>query len=536
MKRKISALVVTAALLLAMIPSAFAAGSLSNFQKTETFRNGQFSDVSASHWAYSNVKSSYEYGLMNGQGNKTFAPNGSLTVAATITVAARIHSIYNTGSENFVQGSPWYQCYVDYALENGLIDGEYANYNAAIQRWEFAQILGRALPDTALQSINTVEDGAIPDVPASASFSADVYRLYRAGILTGSGADSKFSPYSGILRSEAAAIISRMVEPGLRKQFTLTNDNAAMTAKEVYQKTQNSVFYIEIYNASGKAVASGSGVFLTSSGVAVTNYHVIDGAYSARIKTNDGTWYDVKGVYGYDEDVDLAVLQISGSGFTPAEMGDSKNVSTGDTVYALGNPLGLESTFSDGIVSNPSRQVQGMTYIQVTAPISSGSSGGALFDDRGRLIGITTGAFTDGQNLNVAVPAYRIGELRQSGTVTALSTLSASNSSGTTGAQQGYKEYLDVPDIGAYCGMPLYGSNMDSSAAVYLYRLSDAPNGVDDLVMTHHYLLQEWGFTYYDQDYLGGILCNLYGNAQGRVVAVGITSYQGEECYMVAVA
>lgn len=536
MKKKISALIMTAVLLFAMSPLALAAGSLSNFRKTETFLSGQFSDVSASHWAYSNIKSSYEYGLMNGQSATTFAPNGSLTVAATITVAARIHSIYYTGSENFVQGSPWYQCYVDYALENGLIDGEYANYDAAIQRWEFAKILGRALPDTALQSINTVEDGAIPDVPASASFSADVYRLYRAGILTGSGTDGKFSPYSGILRSEASAILSRMVEPGLRQQFTLTKaESSSMTAKQVYQKTQSSVFYIEIYNASGQATASGSGVFLTSSGVAVTNYHVIDGANSARIKTSDGTWYDVKGVYDYDEDVDLAVLQINGSGFTPAQMGDSRSVSTGDTVYALGNPLGLESTFSDGIVSNPNRVVQNMTYIQVTAPISSGSSGGALFDDQGRLIGITTGAFADGQNLNVAVPAYRIDELRQSGTVTALSTLFSSGS-GSSGTEQAYKEYPDVPDIGAYCGMPLYDKYTETDVSIYLYRLSDAPNGAESLVTTHHSLLTDWGFAFYKQDYLSGVLCNLYYNGQSRVVAVGIMQYLNEKCYMVAVS
>ncbi len=535
MKKRILGILLSAVLLLSAVPAAHAAASLHNFETVNTFQSGQFSDVKTSHWAYNNVKSVYEYGLMKGKASKSFAPNGSLTVAEAITVAARIHSIYHTGLENFTQGSPWYQCYVDYALENGLIDGEYANYNAAIQRWEFAQILGRALPDTALQSINTVEDGAIPDVASSASFAPDVYRLYRAGILTGSGSDCKFSPYTGILRSEAAAILSRMVEPTLRRQFTLTKTDTALTAKEVYQKTQNSVFYIEIYNASGSALASGSGVFLTSSGVAVTNYHVIEGASSARIKTNSGQWYTVKGVYDYDAGVDLAVLQIDGSGFTPAQMGDSSAVGTGDAIYSLGNPLGLESTFSDGIVSNPSRQVQGMTYIQITAPISSGSSGGALFDDQGRLIGITTGTFAEGQNLNVAVPASRIGDLRQSGTVTQLSQL-FSSSANTPGTLTGYREYPDVPDIGAYYGIPLYDSNIDSEAAIYVYRLSDLPGGVEEFIFTHDALLEACGFMCYDQDYLGGVLCNIYVNGYGRTVAVGIMSGSGESYYMVGVA
>ena len=222
MKRRAITLLLVLALVLSLGTVALAAGSLSNFQKVNTFQDGQFWDVSSGHWAYSNVRSAYEYGLMKGESDTAFAPDSSLTVAATITMAARLHSIYNTGSENFVQGNPWYQCYVDYALQNGLITGEYANYDAAIQRWEFAQILGRALPDTALQAINTVEDGAIPDVAMSASFAPDVYRLYRAGILAGSGTDGSFTPYTGILRSEAAAIVSRMVEPELRKRFTLS--------------------------------------------------------------------------------------------------------------------------------------------------------------------------------------------------------------------------------------------------------------------------------------------------------------------------
>ena len=153
------------ALVLSLGTVALAAGSLSNFQKVNTFQDGQFWDVSSGHWAYSNVRSAYEYGLMKGESDTAFAPDGGLTIAAAITLAARIHSIYYTGTENFVQGNPWYRCYVDYALENGLITGEYADYDAAIQRWEFAQILGRALPDAALPDISTVDDGAIPTCP-----------------------------------------------------------------------------------------------------------------------------------------------------------------------------------------------------------------------------------------------------------------------------------------------------------------------------------------------------------------------------------
>ena len=228
------ALILALALVLGLCPMAMAAG-LDNFTEVNTFRPGQFTDLPASHWGYENVKTAYELGLMKGQSDTVFAPDGGLTIAAAITLAARIHSIYYTGTENFVQGSPWYRCYVDYALQNGLITREYGDYDAAIRRWEFAQILGRALPDDALPVISTVDDGAIPDVPMSAGYAADVYRLYRAGILTGRE-DGSFAPDTGILRSEAAAIVSRMAEPELRKNFVLLLTTPYVPALMAYRQ------------------------------------------------------------------------------------------------------------------------------------------------------------------------------------------------------------------------------------------------------------------------------------------------------------
>jgi hypothetical protein len=229
------ALTLILVLVLGLCPTALAAAGLENFEQVNTFRPGQFTDLPAAHWGYENVKTAYELGLMKGESDTAFAPDGGLTVAAAITLSARIHSIYHTGTEHFVQGSPWYRCYVDYALQNGLITREYGDYDAYIRRWEFAQILGRALPDGALPVISTVDDGAIPDVPMSAGYAADVYRLYRAGILTGRD-DGSFAPDTGILRSEAAAIVSRMAEPELRKNFVLLNTTPYVPALMAYRQ------------------------------------------------------------------------------------------------------------------------------------------------------------------------------------------------------------------------------------------------------------------------------------------------------------
>lgn len=219
-KKRFLSLFLALVLALSLCPAAFAAG-LDNFQAQTSFRDGQFTDLPSTHWAYGNIRSACEYGLMKGSSNSTFSPDGEITIAETLALASRLHSIYHTGSENFQQGSPWYQCYVDYALENGLLTEEYDNYNNAIPRWGFVQILGQAFPAEALEAINTVDDGAIPDVPMSEFYAEDVYRLYRAGILTGNDESGVFAPTSFIRRSESAALVSRMVEPDLRANVTL---------------------------------------------------------------------------------------------------------------------------------------------------------------------------------------------------------------------------------------------------------------------------------------------------------------------------
>lgn len=517
MKRRLTALIMVLILMLYLSVGATAVG-LGNFKKVNTLKNGQFADLSGAHWGYTNVKTAYEYGLMKGENDHIFAPDSNLTVAATITMAARLHSIYQTGGEVFVQGNPWYQCYVDYAIENGLITGEYANYDAQIQRWEFAQILGRALPDSALPIVNQVDDGAIPDVAIVLSFAPDIYRLYRAGVLTGSDGGA-FTPYSEILRSEAAAIISRMVDSSLRKNFMLTNDNqnSVLTAGEIYEKTQNSVFYIEVYDKSGNVFAMGSGVFLSSTGVAVTNYHVIEGAQSAKIRTADGSIYQVEGVYEVNPQNDLAVLQIQGSGFIPVTQGDSQSIHTGDSVYALGSPLGLESTFSSGIISNPRRQVDNVPYIQITVPISHGSSGGALLNDHGEFIGVTSAGFTDGQNLNLAVPAYLLSSMRQSGQVTELSVLFPDSGVETV---PGYEDFPSVPDFGAYFGVSAVASDIDADGGIYLYNRYAIPDGVNNADYAYYELLLDWGFSYIGEEVISDELCDLYISADMQL-AVG---------------
>ena len=190
------------------------------FKIVNTYREGQFSDVASTFWGAPNIAKAFELGLMKGVGDG-FDPKGNVTLAQAITMAARIHSIYNTGSENFVQGTPWYQVYLDYELENHLLDEIYTDYNVPATRLQFAAILAYALPLAALEPINYVKDDGIPDLRIWNYHASSVYLLYEAGILTGSGEDHAFNPDANITRAEAAAIITRMADPSLRQSFTL---------------------------------------------------------------------------------------------------------------------------------------------------------------------------------------------------------------------------------------------------------------------------------------------------------------------------
>lgn len=107
--------------------AAMPTGSLSNFQRKNNFSAEIFSDVQADDWFYSNVKAVYEYGLMMGDSATTFRPNGNVTLAETITLAARLHSLYYTGEIDFEDSMPWYKTYVDYAAKNGILLVTYSN-------------------------------------------------------------------------------------------------------------------------------------------------------------------------------------------------------------------------------------------------------------------------------------------------------------------------------------------------------------------------------------------------------------------------
>ena len=502
-----------------------ASNGLSNFKETRTYSEGQFTDIST-HWSKDNVIKAYRVGIIDGYENGTFEPDGTLSIAAAIKLAACLNSIYKTGTQEFKNSVPWYKEYLDYCVKNKIATDSYGDYNKNITRAQFAELFANSLPSDALNGINTIEDNAVPDVPMTMGCATAVYKLYRAGILTGDAGTNAYRPNDSIRRSEVAAILSRMMDKSVRQSLTLKVPTD-LTAEQIYAKCSSSVFYIEALNVNGEVFSQGSGVFISADGKAITNLHVVDRAQSARIKTLDGKTYEVEGIYDYNKTTDLARIKIKGTGFTPAVIGDSRNLKTGAEIFTIGNPLGLESTISQGIISTASRQVDGMDYMQITAPISSGSSGGALLDSQGRLIGITSASYIYGQNLNLAVPIHRMDELSTS----KLTKLSAAF------PFKGYAKYPSVPDFGANYNVPLYTQDDYSDGTMYVYKASSIPGDMYDVDYDYFLLLLESGFEYLGYDDSEGIGYDVYVNGS-YTIAVGTSTeayYNSTWCYIVEI-
>ncbi|MHB0974467.1 MAG: trypsin-like peptidase domain-containing protein, partial [Thiobacillus sp.] len=181
----------------------------------------------------------------------------------------------------------------------------------------------------------------------------------------------------------------------------------AKSATEVFESVSHSIVVVYAYDAMGKRQSLGSGVVLPDGDV-VTNCHVIKQSNRFAIKYQEKE-YPAKLKHA-DFDRDVCSLSVKDMKATQVHLGVSRTLKVGQRVYAIGAPQGLELTMSEGIVSSL-REIEGGQYIQITAPISPGSSGGGLFDDSGRLIGLPTFFLTKGQQLNFAIPVEWVKDL-----------------------------------------------------------------------------------------------------------------------------
>ncbi|WP_162241926.1 trypsin-like peptidase domain-containing protein [Paenibacillus sp. Leaf72] len=179
-----------------------------------------------------------------------------------------------------------------------------------------------------------------------------------------------------------------------------------MTIEQIGELSDR-VVYIEVFDQNNQAIASGSGVIVGAKGEIITNYHVIEGAHKAVIYTSDEVKYVSSTVLNADKDRDLALIKIDSSNLNlpTVTIGDSSKLKLGESVVAIGSPLGFTNSLTSGVVSSKSRTVDGQNYIQISTPIDHGSSGGALFNLRGELVGITTALVESSAAINLAIPS-----------------------------------------------------------------------------------------------------------------------------------
>jgi serine protease Do len=170
----------------------------------------------------------------------------------------------------------------------------------------------------------------------------------------------------------------------------------------------------------------GTGFVVRADGWIVTNLHVIAGVNEASVTLANKKSYPVIEVVNASAEHDLALLRIRAEGLPVLKLGKSESVRAGDAIVAIGHPLGLEDTVSNGLVSAV-REVGELTALQISAPIAPGSSGGPLFNDHGEVIGVATAILRGGQNLNLGMPAKYVHELMQSPAPVSLAEFAAAH-------------------------------------------------------------------------------------------------------------
>lgn len=321
-------------------------------------------------------------------------------------------------STKFTDVPEWVRGYVAYAVKNGLTRG--------ISDTKFGSSLStdaRMYTTFLLRSLGYNDNAGDFSYTKSIQFARSIglidsdfeSQLERSSFLRGHIAKMSYDALRLPLRGNDVSLIQSLVAKGsinaaAANAFTATNLSAAPVTDEKsiqeIAKNANSVVYIE--SISSDASSLGSGFIINPNGTIVTNYHVIEGAQKLIVTLNDNRSFskDIT-VLGYSRALDLAIIKINATGLPAVKLGDSSSVRVADNVVAIGSPMGQFNTVSNGIVS-----AMWGSHIQISAPISHGSSGGALFNMRGEVIGVTSSGIDEGQNLGFAIPINRLKDIQ----------------------------------------------------------------------------------------------------------------------------
>ena len=377
-----------------------------------------------------------ELGLFKGVSDTDFdlerAPTRIEALVMLIRVLGKEADALGTAWEHPFKDVPqWADRYVGYAYRNqltsGISDTEFGLSDASAAHYLTFMLRALGYTDVAGADFTWDSPFALANQAGILRDGTDVTAFLRADIVRIS-----YAALQTTLKNSDQTLAQKLIASGV---FTLEQFNAvydasafadaeddtpqALTARQISDLTSDAVFYIEVFETQDDYLdeyeyATGSGFLIGSDGTAVTNYHVIEDTLAAAATMKNGKVYPIEKVLYYDMERDIAVIRLShrakdgstAASFPALKMRDSSAVHNGDKVFAIGSPLGLQNSITDGIVSNAQRLIndEPYPYIQMTAAISPGSSGGVLLNEYGEAIGITTAYLVDGQSLNLAVP------------------------------------------------------------------------------------------------------------------------------------
>ena len=277
----------SALLVFALIISSVTAGAY------YSYNNGlSFTDMDYTHWGYYYVADCVENGIMKGTSDTTFSPDSSISVAQIITIAVRIAGLKIESS-----GENWYDGAVNAAIKSGIItEGQFDSFTREATRAEVAGMLGIVKPESFYKAKNNVY--SICDVNDTTPYSGEIYKLYRAGILTGSGSNASFEPYKNITRAETAALVARLLDENQRRNFTVVESPSDYTVKTTDKR-------LNIGGVYGYGIVEIGGKYFMIPELFKTTHGENNGRILTFNKESNDYYLDIK--EGYPDDVAYAI-------------------------------------------------------------------------------------------------------------------------------------------------------------------------------------------------------------------------------------
>ena len=389
--------------------------------------------------------------LVNGKENGDYALDTPATRAQAAVLLVRLAGAESAAKKDgqgtsFRDLPSWARNEIVYAARQGWAYGASAsafNPNEPISANAWFGMLLRMLGYS-----EKANDFRPEDAPAFAQRIGLVSESYSGNLTRGDLFESMTEALQFSYKGQDLTVLEKLIQTGTCSRYTanaLGLLNRELTARQLADRHMSAVFCMDLYNneaaVSDKTPTSNaSGFFISADGLAVTNYHSIEGSLYATATLCTGDVYEIDRVIYYDKEIDIAVIRVSQtsvtnqttSAFAYLDLVGTDDIRHGDIVYTLGNPLGLGLAVSSGIISDIARDVDRyqLPCVMSTASISQGSSGGALLNVYGQVIAVTSGAYTYGNNMYLAVPVDPVltADLSANGrTLAAVAIIEAAN-------------------------------------------------------------------------------------------------------------